>query len=91
LIKNYSPICETGHRLLRFLDLLLRFDTPVEDWTISGLAKDVLVQTSLAALALHPQVAILFLVRFQFLLPFDVNVSHFVFASCTDHLLIRLQ
>ena len=78
--RRCSPVCESRHDSLRLLDLLLGLDSPVEDRAVSTLAKDVLVEGSLAPLALHPQVAVLLFVQFEFLLALDVYLLHFTVA-----------
>lgn len=69
-----SPVCEASCGCLSLFELLFGFDTAVEDGAITALAEDVLVERTLAALALDPQIAILFLVQLQLLLPLDVDL-----------------
>jgi len=76
---------------LRLFDLLLGLDSPVEDWAVSTLAEDVLVEGALASLALHPQVTVLLFIQFELLLAFDVYLLHFALAIGARNLLTILE
>ena len=55
------------------------------------MAKNLLVQTALTALALDPQVAIFLLEEFQLLLAFDVDLFDSVRAVVANSVLLTLQ
>jgi len=76
---------------LRLFDLLLGLDSPVEDWAVSTLAEDVLVEGALASLALHPQVTVLLFIQFELLFAFDVYLLHFALAIGARNLLTILE
>jgi len=83
-----SPICEPCYGGLRFFNLLLGLYSPVEDGTVSTLAKNFLMKTALTTLALYPQVAVLLLKKLELLLTLNVNIFHATFAVSTDDFLI---
>ena len=86
-----SPISESGNGLLSLLNLLLGLDSTVKDGTVTTLAEDLLVKGTLAALALHPQVAVVLLVQLQLLLPLDINLFHSIVAVAAHDFLIAAE
>ena len=71
--------------------MLLGFHASIENGAVPALTQDVLVQTSLAALALHPQIAVLLLQSSQLLFALNVDLLHFVLAVITNNILVTLQ
>ena len=71
-----SPVSKPCYGILCLLNLFLRLDSSIEDWAVSTLAKNLLMQWSLTTLTLHPQVAIFLLIELKLLLTLDVNVLH---------------
>ena len=63
-----------------FFDLFLGLDSAVENWTVTTLTQNLLVERALAALALCPEVTIFLLVELQLLLAYDVDILQFSFA-----------
>ena len=57
-----SPLWKSLNDLSAFLEILLSFDSPIEDGTVSTLTEDVQVKRSLASLTLDPQVIVVFLI-----------------------------
>jgi hypothetical protein len=88
---NCSPICEASYRLLKLFDHVLSFYSAVKDWAVSALAENFLVQRTLAALALDPEITVILFVKFELLFTFDVNLLHALAAVVTDDVLLWFQ
>ena len=54
LIRSYSPVSKSGDSRLGLFYLFLSLDAAVENWAVTTLAQNLLMQGSLASLALDP-------------------------------------
>ena len=71
--------------------MLLRFDSPIENGTISALTENILVQTALASLTLHPQIVVLLLKGAQLLFSFYVDFLHLKFTVVANYILMLFK
>ena len=72
---------------MRFLNLLLGLNSSVENGTVTTLTKDLLVERTLATLALGPEVTVLLFLLLQLLLSLDIDVLDAAFALVADDVL----
>lgn len=82
-----SPVGESSDGRLCFFELLFGLDSSVEDWAVTTLAQNFLMQGSLAALALNPQVTVLLFVELKLVLSLNVDFLHFELTVLADDFL----
>lgn len=71
--------------------MLFCLDAPVENGTVSALTQNILMQTALTALTLHPEVAVLLFQSSQFLFSLDVDLFHLHFAVIANYVLVSFE